>query len=126
MIRPFTLYAGVTFFAAVLLSGCGGSSSPSSPSPTGTAAAAVSIPVGAQNLGTSGYAPNPLTIASGTTVTWTNTDTTAHTSTSDSPGVFSSGTIAAGGKFSFTFQNKGTFAYHCTFHSGMVGTVVVQ
>jgi plastocyanin len=40
--------------------------------------------------------------------------------------VFDSGSIAPGGKFSFTFQNKGTFAYKCTFHSGMVGTIVVQ
>jgi plastocyanin len=71
--------------------------------------------------------PNPITIASGSTITWTNTDTIAHTSTStDAGAVFDSGSIAAGAKFSFTFQNKGTFAYHCTIHAGMVGTIVVQ
>jgi plastocyanin len=37
-----------------------------------------------------------------------------------------SGSIAAGGKFSFTFQNRGTFPYHCTFHPGMIASVVVQ
>jgi len=71
--------------------------------------------------------PNPITITSGSSITWTNTDTIAHTSTStDAGAAFDSGSIAAGAKFSFTFQNKGTFAYHCTFHAGMVGTIVVQ
>jgi plastocyanin len=107
------------------ISACG--SSTSSPSPVTSAAAAVSIPVGARTLGTSSYVPNPMTITSGSTITWTNTDTIAHTSTStDAGAAFDSGSIAAGAKFSFTFQNKGTFAYHCTFHAGMVGTIVVQ
>jgi len=67
----------------------------------------------------------PLTIAKGTTVRWTNNDTIAHTSTSDT-GVFSSGNLNAGDHFDFTFQDSGTFPYHCTIHPGMVGTVVVQ
>ena len=105
-----------------VFSACGSSSStPSTPSPA--AAASVSIPVGARTLGTSSYAPNPITISAGATVTWTNNDSIAHTSTSDS-GVFDSGTIAAGGKFSFTFQSRGTFPYHCAFHPGMIASVV--
>jgi plastocyanin len=125
MIRQFAVALGV----AVMCSACGGSSSPSAPSPSaGTpTTAAISIPVGARSLGQSAYVPNPITVSSGTAVTWTNTDSIAHTSTSTDPGAtFDSGSIPAGGKFSFTFQNKGTFAYHCTFHAGMVGTVVVQ
>ena len=65
------------------------------------------------------------TTAAGTTVTWTNTDAVAHTSTSDLPG-WNSGVVAPGGQFSFAFQTAGTFAYHCTIHPGMVGTVVVH
>ena len=108
-----------------VVSACGANStSPSSGTSTGTA---VSIPVGARTLGTSAYVPSPITVASGSTVTWTNNDSIAHTSTStDAGAVFDSGTVAAGGKFSFTFQNKGTFAYHCTFHPGMIGSIVVQ
>ena len=103
------------------LSACS-NSSPSSPSNTSS----VSIPVGAQSLGANSYVPNPITVNSGTTVTWMNNDTIAHTSTSDTAGVFDSGSIPAGGQFSFTTQAKGTFTYHCTFHKGMVGTLVVQ
>ena len=38
---------------------------------------------------------------------------------------FSSGSLPAGAQFSHTFTNSGSFAYHCTIHSGMTGTVVV-
>lgn len=110
-------------------SGCG-TSSPSSPtafnpSPTPGSGNAVTIQSGAQSLGNRAFMPNPLNVAAGTTVTWTNTDAIAHTSTSDSR-VFDSGTIAPGGSFSFAFQTPGTFPYHCSIHPGMVGTVVVQ
>jgi plastocyanin len=54
-----------------------------------------------------------------------NNDSTAHTVTSNT-GVFNSGTLGPGQSFSFTFQNAGTFQYHCSFHAGMVGSVVVQ
>jgi plastocyanin len=66
-----------------------------------------------------------LNVAVGTTVTWRNTDSTSHTSTSNAPG-WNSGTVAPGGQFSFAFQTAGTFPYHCAIHPGMVGTVVVR
>ena len=113
---------------------CGGdSSSPStspspmpSPAPTpGGPSSSVAIPPGALSLGNRAYAPDELTVAVGTTVTWMNTDSIAHTSTSDVTG-WNSGTLAPGGQFSFAFQTAGTFPYHCTIHPGMVGTVVVR
>lgn len=111
---------------------CGGYSSPSSPSSTpsttptpGGVSSAVAIPVGAETLGNRAFAPDNLSIAAGSTVTWTNTDRVAHTTTADARG-FDSGTVPAGGQFSFTFQNPGTYAYHCTIHPGMVGVVTVQ
>ena len=123
----FTILAGIL----VLLTACGSSSTPATPTtPTTTSNPAtgsntVSIPAGAQNLGTAGYAPNPITVAVGSTVTWTNTDSTAHTASSDT-GVFNSGTIPPGGSANFTFSTAGTYPYHCNFHPGMVGSVVVQ
>ena len=120
---------------AMLAVACGGYSSPSpGPSPTpapaptpapGGAAAAVSIPVGAEALGNRAFTPDALDVAVGTTVTWTNTDSTSHTSTSDATG-WNSGIVAPGGKFSFAFQQTGTFSYHCAIHPGMVGTVSVR
>ena len=122
------LAATLLAFAAA----CGSSSSPSTaptptptPTPSGGATASVGIPAGAQVLGSSAFAPNPVMVSAGTTVTWSNGDTITHTATADG-GQFNSGAIAAGGKFSFTFQTTGTFPYHCTIHPGMVGTVVVQ
>jgi plastocyanin len=126
----YRLRFALAFGLLAMASGCG-TSSPSSPttfnpSPTPTPGGnAVTIPSGAQSLGNRAFMPNPLTVAAGTTVTWTNTDAIAHTSTSDSR-VFDSGTISPGGSFSFAFQTPGTFPYHCTIHPGMVGTVVVQ
>jgi plastocyanin len=112
----------VVFASLVLASGCSSSSSPSSPS-NGTS---VSIPVGARTLGASGYSPNPVTVTAGTTVTWTNGDSIAHTATSDTAGIFDSGSIQPGRTFSTMLQTKGTLTYHCTFHAGMVGTIIVQ
>jgi plastocyanin len=119
---------------SILTTACGGySSSPStapspsptpSPSPSG-ASSSVAIPVGAQSLGNSAFSPDELNVAVGTTVTWTNGDSVAHTSTSDATG-WNSGTIPPGGRFSFEFQSAGTFPYRCTIHPGMVGTVNVR
>jgi plastocyanin len=69
--------------------------------------------------------PDQLSVAVGATVTWTNTDAVAHTSTSDAAG-WDSGIVAPGGHFSSSFQTAGTFTYHCAIHPGMVGTVVVR
>jgi plastocyanin len=69
--------------------------------------------------------PDALNVAVGTTVTWTNTDSISHTSTSDA-NMWNSGIVAPGGQFSFAFQTAGTFPYHCAIHPGMVGTVVVR
>lgn len=107
------------------------STSPSqTPAPTpapapGGPALAVTIPMGAEVLGNRSFAPDALDIAVGTTVTWTNTDSTSHTTTSNASG-WDSGIIAPGRQFSFAYQTAGTFPYHCAIHPGMVGTVVVH
>ncbi|HJZ73098.1 MAG TPA: plastocyanin/azurin family copper-binding protein [Vicinamibacterales bacterium] len=125
------LLVALSFLIAIAASGCSGSSSPATPTPTPTAPApsasttAVSIPQGASFLTLTAYNPNPVSIALGTTVRWTNTDSVAHTSTADG-NAWNSGTLAAGAHFDFTFQTAGTFPYHCAFHPGMVGSIVVR
>lgn len=118
--------------ALALSIACSGSSSsspatpsPSSPPATGGPSSSVAIPSGAESLGNRAYAPDDLSVTTGTTVTWTNNDSIAHTSTSNGSG-WNSGVVAPGGQFSQTFQTPGTFSYHCTIHPGMVGTVVVR
>jgi plastocyanin len=51
-----------------------------SPTPSMTATA-VSVVRGASTLTSTAYAPNPVTIPVGGTVTWTNNDATTHTAT---------------------------------------------
>jgi plastocyanin len=70
------------------------------------------------------FQPNSLSVATGTTVTWTNNDSMPHTVTADD-GSFTSGPIAAGATFSHTFTAAGTVAYHCQFHASMHGSVTV-
>jgi len=74
----------------------------------------------------SGYAFNPssLNVSTGTTVTWTNNDSVTHTVTSDT-NAFSSGDLNPGQTYSYTFNQAGTFAYHCSIHTYMHGTVTV-
>jgi len=79
----------------------------------------------AVNIQNSAFAPPTTTIKVGDTVTWTNRDAFSHTSTSDT-GAWNTGVITAGASGSFTFTSAGTFAYHCSIHSFMKGTVIVQ
>lgn len=65
-----------------------------------------------------------VTVAPGTTVTWTNQDTSAHTVTADDRS-FTSGPLAQGQSFRRTFPRPGTYGYHCDIHQYMTGTVVV-
>jgi len=128
------LHLVVALVALASAAACGGNYSSPGPSPSPVPApsappsgpsSSVTIPIGASTLGRNAFNPSDLTVAAGTTVTWMNADTVAHTSTSDATG-WSSGIVAPGGQFSFAFPTAGTFAYHCAIHPGMVGTVVVR
>lgn len=73
------------------------------------------------------FTPSQITVSKGTTVTWVNKDSYAHTVTSTSqPAVFDSGNLGANQSFSFKFDSTGTFAYYCKIHPSMTGSVVVQ
>ena len=113
--------------AAAIHAGCSSSyGSPAAPSPASAGSAMnLSIVPGASTLTTAAFSPNPDTIAVGDTLTWTNNDSTAHTTTADGT-AWNSGTIAPGASFSRTFAAAGTFTYHCAIHPGMVGTVTVR
>lgn len=66
------------------------------------------------------------TIAVGGMVTWTWTTPTTHTVTATgSPTFGSSGNISSG-TFQVTFNTAGSYAYLCSIHPSMTGTVVVR
>ena len=70
-------------------------------------------------------APVTLTVAVGTTVTWTNQGDIPHTVVS-SDKVFKSKVLDTDEKFSHTFTKAGTYPYFCSIHPKMAGRVVVR
>jgi plastocyanin len=72
------------------------------------------------------YLSDTTEIKAGETVEWVNNDLTPHTVTSDSGGELNSGSIDVGATWRHTFTQAGTFAYFCTFHREMKGTVIVK
>jgi predicted lipoprotein with Yx(FWY)xxD motif len=72
------------------------------------------------------FSPQTITVAPGTTVTWTNKDSQDHTVTSDSDAWPDSGNLATNKTFSHTFANAGTYTYHCALHPYMTGKVIVS
>ena len=71
------------------------------------------------------FTPGSITVAVNTTIKWTNKDGFTHTVTSNSA-LFDSGNIPSNGTYSHQFTTTGTFPYHCSIHSSMTGTVIVQ
>jgi plastocyanin len=102
------------------LASCSDSNGPDNSSPP-PAAASVTATTGQQ------FTPATVRVATGGVVTWVfqslghNVTFTAATGApEDIPGVNSNTSIAR------TFTTSGTFAYHCTIHPGMSGTVQVS
>jgi plastocyanin len=154
-VRRMLMTFGMFAVAAALVAGCagddtGGSASGGEPATTTTAATATTEDAGTGGGGGRGgdygggggggsggqagsgavriadfaFAPDSSDVKVGDSLKWTNRDGTTHTVTADD-GAFDSGNLAGGKSFSFTFDQAGTFAYHCKIHQSMTGTVVV-
>jgi plastocyanin len=98
-----------------------------------TTTASVSIVPGSSSLSISKpYDPSPLTVKVGTSVTWTNKDSTIHTVTSGLPEegdvgtLFDSSLISPGMTFVHVFDKTGTLDYSCTLHPFMHGQIIVK
>jgi plastocyanin len=133
--------------AGVLAAGCGGNKSGSggqsggspatsaAPSATGSGRGAyggrpttsgAGTPAGGTAVAIDNFAFSPATLKAkaGQQVTWTNKQSVAHTVTANA-GAFNH-PMPSGATFSFTFTTAGTFAYHCTIHPSMQGTIAVS
>jgi len=109
--------------ASVMIAGCSSTNNPSpSPSSTSAGSEAVENTVTIKSLA---FNPSTLTVKQGANVTWGNADSTTHTVTSDT-GLFDSGNLNPGDSFTHQFNATGTFPYHCSIHTVMKGTIVVQ
>ena len=101
-------------------------SMPNMPADTAVSTAAPAAPVAgnAINIDNFAFAPATLTVAAGSTVTWTNKDEEPHTVVAND-GSFHSPGMGSQATFSFTFPKAGTFDYVCSVHPFMHATVVV-
>src|SRR6266496_1517168 len=70
------------------------------------------------------YSPTSLTVTAGTSVTWSNGGTQAHSITSPDQ-LFDSRLMDNGKSWTYTFETPGTFRYFCVPHPWMKGTIVV-
>ena len=133
MVTPRPVLLVGLLVCAAALAACGGSGS----SPAASAAASAAAPSAAApseapaaggdavTIANFAFGPASLSVAAGTTVTWTNDDSAAHTATADD-GTFDSSSIAPGATFSQPFDTAGTFAYHCSIHPNMTATIEVN
>ncbi len=73
----------------------------------------------------SGFAYGPASVTRGGSVTWVNRDPVQHDVVAKD-GSFRSPILEPGQSYSARFDAAGTFAYVCSIHPFMAGTVVVQ
>ena len=85
------------------------------------------------SISSSGFFPKLIELKQGTTVTWTNYDSSPHQVSSDpypsndKLSSLNSLALAANDSFSYTFNTKGTFTYHDNLNPfKLLGTVVVR
>jgi plastocyanin len=127
-LRTLTIAAFI-FMTLIAIAACSGSAG-SIPSTAAASQAGSLSPVAPAGASTAvemkdlAFNPASLTVPTGSKVTWTNNDTTAHTVTFDDASA-DSGALEPLSTFDHTFATAGTFAYHCNIHSFMHGTVSV-
>jgi plastocyanin len=128
----------VAVAALALLGACGGGTSstatpgagqtPGPATPAGGNPSAISCNDGgagaAAEIFDFGFRPSPVTAAADLTVTWTNAGATNHNLTFDNGGP-DCGALASTETLSVLFPGAGTYAYHCSIHPVMKGSVVV-
>ncbi len=121
MTKRITTATTILLLAVLLLAACGGGGDgDKTTTPTTTTPSTNTVTI--KNLS---FKPDFITVPVGTTITWVNDDSVSHAVVSDT-GVWDSNSMGKGDTFRFTFNQAGTFTYHCRPHAFMTGKVVVQ
>ena len=117
-LRPFTLALAL----AILLGG-GLLLRPEATTTAQAQTAAATVDVAIRNFA---YAPNPLVVAVGTTVRWTNYDAVGHDVTGNGASdLVKSPLLGRNQTYEWTFTKAGTYRYHCSPHPFMMAEVQV-
>lgn len=137
--QPRALFAAVLIAVVFGLAACGGgggdtttetttessggnaseSSGGNAPAPSGDAVRSAKV-----EIANFAYNPDPVMIEEGGKVIWINRDSAPHTATAED-GSFDTDTLEEGKLKSETFKEPGTYAYVCSIHPQMHGTVEV-
>lgn len=80
----------------------------------------------AVSISGSSFVPPDIQVSPGATVTFTNNDGVAHNATFSSTAFPNTGDFATGSRSVTAPTTPGTYAYHCSIHAGMNGSVKVQ
>jgi plastocyanin len=115
--------------SAMLLAACGGGDDDGGDASASTRSAssqpASSTSSSAVKIDDFKFTPSTLTVKSGAQVSVTNDDSTAHTATADDNS-FDTGTVDPGSSGMISVNKPGSYAYHCSIHPFMHGTLVVK
>jgi len=117
LISPALMLSVMALALIAGVSGCGGSGSDGSTAGSGSPKAI--------EIKDYAYSPADLSVAKGTTVTFSNGDSTNHTATATDATALDTGTIAPGKSKAVTLETAGTFQYFCAFHPFMKGKITV-
>jgi plastocyanin len=123
--KSWAAWLGLAFLLTV--AACSGASSSASSPPT-AAAATASASASAIVIKNFMFSPMTLTVSPGTVVTVRNEDSVTHTLTDKAdPKLFGTGDVGPGQVKTFTAPSKaGSYAFLCTIHQYMTGTIVVR
>jgi plastocyanin len=136
--KRFGLFCAAMCLVAAFATACGGSNTSTQKPETGTATATASPTATAEE--TSGPAAagaatltianmsfgEPITVSPGAQITIKNDDSAEHSVTSDTAGKFD---VEVEGKEQGTLTaptEPGEYAFHCTYHPSMHGTLIVK
>jgi plastocyanin len=112
----------------VAMTACGGGGSSGGTPTTPTTPSTPAAPVATTNVTLQGSAfdPSNILVAPGATVTFNNTDGINHNVIFSGQAVAPISEWASGNRTAVMPTTAGTYAYSCTIHPGMSGTVKVQ
>jgi len=113
------------FLVLVPLGGCGGSSSPSDGG-GGGGGGTEPVETTSVTVRDNFFDPAAIRVAPGATVTWTFSGSEEHTVTFSNPAIQSSNNLRSGQHAAVMPETAGTYAYSCSVHAGMNGSVQVQ
>ncbi len=128
-----SLGTGLLVTVIAVLGACGGSgggtsapitpTTPTTPTTPNTPGPVVATAV---RLSGSAFVPPDIQVTPGATVTFTNTDGIVHDVTFASTAITSVGNFTTGDRTAVMPTTAGTYAYRCTHHIGMNGSVLVK